>query len=85
MLTTQNLKLLNQPSKKFRSRYIDPYKIIDKISSRAYKLDLPSNMKVHHVFHIGLLKEFNSSPNGSEIPDALVLVISTYKHHIHHI
>ena len=25
MLNTQNLKLLNQPSKKFRSRYIGPY------------------------------------------------------------
>ena len=47
MLSTQNLKLLNQPSKKFRFRYIGPYKIIEKISSRAYKLDFPLNMKVH--------------------------------------
>jgi hypothetical protein len=69
MLNTQNLKLLNQPSKKFRSRFIGPYKIIEKISSQAYKLDLPLNMKVHPVFHIGLLKEFNSSLHGSELPD----------------
>jgi hypothetical protein len=69
MLNTQNLKLLNQPSKKVRSRYIGPYNIIEKISSQAYKLDLPLSMKVHFVFHIGLLKEFNSSPHGSEIPD----------------
>ena len=41
MLSTQNLKLLNRPSKKFRSRYIGPYKIIEKISSQDYKLDLP--------------------------------------------
>jgi hypothetical protein len=73
MLNTQNLKLLNQPSKKFRSRYIGPYKIIDKISSQAYKLDLPSNMKVHHVFNIGLWKEFNYSAHGSEIPDDIPL------------
>ena len=67
MLNTQNLKLLNQPSKKFRSRYIGPYKFIEKISSQAYyKLDLPLNMKFHHVFHIGLLKEFNFSLHGSE-------------------
>ena len=38
MLNTPNLKLLNQSSKKFRSRYIGPYKIIEKISSQAYKL-----------------------------------------------
>ena len=51
MLNTQNLKLLNQPSKKFRSRYIGPYTIIKKISSQAYyKLDLPLNMKFHPVF-----------------------------------
>jgi len=69
MLNTQYLKLLNQPSKKFRSRYIGPYNIIEKISSQSYKLDLPLNMKVHPIFYIGLLKEFNSSPHGSELPD----------------
>ena len=69
MLSTQNLKLLNQPSKKFRSRYIGPYKIIEKISSQAFKLDLPSTMKVHPVFHISLLKEFNSLSPETEIPD----------------
>ena len=41
MLKTQNLKLLNHPSNKFRSRYIGPYKVIEKLSSQAYKLDLP--------------------------------------------
>ncbi len=54
MQSTQNLILLNQPSKKFRYRYIGPYKIIEKISSQAFKLDLPSNMKVQPVFHISL-------------------------------
>ena len=70
MLNTQNLKLLIQPSKKCRSRYIGLYNIIEKISSQAYyKLDLSLNMKNHPVFHIGLLKEFNSSLHGSELPD----------------
>ena len=46
---------------KFRARYIGPYNIIEKISSQAYKLDLPLSMKVHPVFRIGLLKYFISS------------------------
>ena len=68
MLNTRNLKLFNQPSKKFRSRYIGPYTIIKiYISSQAYyKLELPLNMKFHPVFHIGLLKEFIFSLHGSE-------------------
>jgi hypothetical protein len=71
MLSTQNLKLLNQPSKKFISRYIGPYKIIEKIFSQTFKLDLPSNMKVHPVFHISLLKEFNSLSPETEIQDII--------------
>jgi len=70
MLNTPNLKLLNQPSQKFRSRYIGPYTITEKMSSQAYyKLNLPLNMKLHSVFHIGLLKEFNFSLHGSEFPN----------------
>ena len=84
MLNTRNLKLLNQPSKKFRSRYIGPHKIITIISSQSYKLDLPLSMNVHHVFHIGLLKEFNSLPHGSEVPDD-DLICSDDTFHVHSI
>jgi hypothetical protein len=69
MLSTQILKLLNQPSKKFRSRYIGLYKIIEKISSQAYKLELPPKMKVQPVFRIGLLKHVSSLTPTIEIPD----------------
>ena len=69
MLSTINLKLLNQPSKKFRSRYIGPYTIIKKISSQAYELKLPKNMKVHPVFHVSLLKEYYSKSPDTEMPD----------------
>ena len=58
---------MNQPSKKFRSRYIGPSKIIEKIYSQAFKIDLPSNMKVHPVFHISLSKEFNSLSPETEV------------------
>ena len=60
LLSTQNLKLLNRPSKKCKARFIGPFLIEKKISSQAYKLKLPATMKVHPVFHISLLREYHS-------------------------
>jgi hypothetical protein len=89
MLSTQNLKLLNQPRKKFHSRYTGPYKITDKISSQAYKLELPNSMKVHPDFQIILLKEFNSLSPDSKIPDDISssndLVYGDEMFHVHSI
>jgi len=64
LLSTKNLKLHNQPSKKFKTRYIGPYLIERKINSQAYRLKLPKTMKVHPVFHISLLREYCS-----EVPE----------------
>jgi hypothetical protein len=55
-LSTDHLKIHNQPSSKFQQRYIGPYSIISKISAAAYELDLPSTMKCHNVFHISKLR-----------------------------
>lgn len=54
-LTTQFLRLKDQPCKKFRDRYIGPFTITSKISDVVYRLALPSTMKCHPVFHISKL------------------------------
>jgi hypothetical protein len=47
-----------RPSKKLDNRKGGPFTITAKISSHAYRLDLPKTMKVHDVFHINLLTRF---------------------------
>jgi hypothetical protein len=55
-LSTEHLRLHNQPSKKFQQRFIGPYLITSKISDAAYELELPPTMQCHNVFHISKLR-----------------------------
>ncbi|KAF8760803.1 hypothetical protein RHS01_01123 [Rhizoctonia solani] len=49
-----NLKTL---SPKLTEQRLGPFKVIEKISDRAYRLELPSTMRIHNVFYIGLLSK----------------------------
>ena len=50
-----------RPSKKLDHRYLGPFKIVEKISSHAYRLALPWDMKIHDVFHVQLLEPYKES------------------------
>jgi hypothetical protein len=63
-LDSRNL-CLKTNSPKLMDRRLGPFKIIEKLSDRAYRLELPTNLKIHNVFYIGLLskvKEDKSRP-----------------------
>ena len=48
--------------KKLSARYCGPYPILKKINDQAYRLQLPSHIKVHNVFHVSLLKKYIPDP-----------------------
>ena len=70
LLSTKNIKYRNQKnkiiSKKFKPKYIGPFKILEKISTLAYKLDLPNELKIHPVFNIIALKKYSGEINENE-------------------
>ncbi|KAF8750003.1 reverse transcriptase [Rhizoctonia solani] len=49
-----NLKTL---SPKLTEQRLGPFKVIKKISDRAYQLKLPPTMCIHNVFYVGLLSK----------------------------
>ena len=51
-----SLKKLNKDNKLAR-KYYCPYKVLQKIGSMAYKLELPATSWVHLFFHVSYLKK----------------------------
>ena len=47
-----------RPAKKLDDKWLGPYKITHKYSRNAYRLALPSTLKIHPTFHISLLRRF---------------------------
>ena len=47
-----------RPSKKLAPKKYGPFKILMKIGTRTYKLELQSRWRIHNVFHVSLLKPY---------------------------
>ncbi|KAF8679839.1 hypothetical protein RHS04_03732 [Rhizoctonia solani] len=55
-LDSKNVKLKTLSPKLTKQR-LGPFKVIKKISNRAYRLELPPTMRIHNVFYVGLLSK----------------------------
>jgi len=74
-LDSRNLKL-QIPSRKLSPRRTGPFEITKVVSSLAYQLKLPSQWKIHNVFHASLLSSYRETPehgpNFSRPPPELI-------------
>ena len=50
-----------RPSKKLDYKKMGPFKIIKKVGTSSYKLDLPASMAIHNTFHISLLEPYENN------------------------
>ena len=58
-LSTRHLNLSGP--RKFKPWFLGPFRILCKVGSLVYHLELPSSMWVHTIFHVSLLKKAHSS------------------------
>ncbi len=68
MLSTVNIKLKAVGSPKLLPRWVGPFTILKQIGKAAYKLNTPSEWRIHDVFHVSLLKPYHKDEHTQPLP-----------------
>ena len=64
----RQLTIAKRSSNKLSPKYFGLFKVLEKVGVVAYKLALPSESRIHDVFHVSLLKKFTGEAPGSITP-----------------
>ena len=59
-LSSRNIST-ERPSRKLDDKMLGPFRVSDKVGS-SYRLELPSSMRIHDVFHPSLLRKAAIDP-----------------------
>ena len=74
-LEATNLRTTN-PTAKLAAKRLGPFKILNKVSDVVYQLELPTQWKIHNVFHTSLLSPYTETdlhgPNYLQPPPDIV-------------
>ena len=68
LLSTRNLRMKGTPAK-LQRRYVGPYRVVERVGERAYRLRLPDGWNIHPVFHVSLLKPWKTGAWEREEPE----------------
>ena len=60
LLNAKNIRT-KRPTKKLVPKHYGSFKILDKIGSRSFRLELNKRWKIHNVFHVLLLEPYKTS------------------------
>ena len=74
-----NISSTARIGRKLSQQYVGPFRIVERVGSLAYKLDIPDNWRIHPVFTIAQLEPCSSSTD-----DAFKRIRPTNPDHFSH-
>ncbi|KAL7105945.1 hypothetical protein ACP275_07G079200 [Erythranthe tilingii] len=80
-LLPQQFKALRSMHKGLVRRYEGPFPVIAKVGKVSYRLELPSSLKIHPVFHVSMLKPYHEDkkdPSRGELHRAPPIMTKSY-------
>jgi hypothetical protein len=72
LLSTKNLRMTVEGSRKLLPRSIGPFPVVRMVGHAAAELQLPPHMRIHKTFHVSLLRPYRTAPgtDGAGAPAA---------------
>ena len=67
-LNAKNVRT-ERPSKKLDDKNLGPFKVVERVNPRAFRLQLPKDMKIHDVFHVSLLHPASDNPYPGQVEE----------------